>query len=164
MRTSHRLTAAALLLLGTQAALAASDAFLILPGVPGDSQVVGREGQIELSSLSTGVANRTCFGVNVTKNIDVASPLLSAAAIVGAVYPSATIQVVAPGERPRTYLTFQLINVTVTSVSVGGASGGGVFHETVTLQPTSITMTYIPQTRTGQDGTPVSQTLVCSKK
>ena len=140
---------------------AAASIFLFIPGVPGESTDSRHPNWINLYSMQVGVANKVCSGVTVTKDLDVTSPVLSGAALIGGAYPSMTLEVTTLGERPQTYLTYALANVTVTSVSA--STGGDRVTEAVTLYPTTLTMTYRPQ-QDGSLGAPVTFTLNCTKK
>ena len=141
---------------------AAASIFLLIPGVPGESTDSRHPNWINLYSMQVGVANKVCSGVTVTKDLDVTSPVLSGAALVGGAYPSMTLEVTTLGDRPQTYLTYALANVTVTSVSA--STGGDRVTEAVTLYPTTLIMTYRPQQGDGSLGASVTFTLNCTKK
>ncbi len=143
---------------------AAGTIFLFIPGVPGESTDDGRRDWINLHSMQVGVENKVCSGVTVTKEIDLSSPVLSGAALIGGAYPSMTLDVTTRGDRPQTFLTYALANVTVTAVSATASSGGVGVHETVMLSATTLTMTYRPTRNDGTQGPPVVFTLNCTRK
>jgi type VI protein secretion system component Hcp len=141
-----------------QSAVAAT--FLFIPGVLGESKDARHPAWIDVQSMSVGVANRVCSGLTLSKFLDTSSPVLSAAALAGTAYPSMTLEVTSAGERPETFLTYALTNVTVSSVSVSNASG--LVVESLTLQPAMLTMTYRPMTDGGL-GTAITMPLTCKK-
>ncbi len=141
---------------------AAGSIFLFIPGVPGESTDDRRRDWIDLQSMQVGVANKICSGVTVSKDLDSTSPVLSGAALIGGAYPSMTLEVTTLGERPQTYLSYALANVTVIAVSASTA--GGRVAESVTLYPTTLTMTYRPTQNDGTQGAAVTFTLNCARK
>lgn len=161
MKLVRPLIAACVLASTVQAASA--EVFLLIPGVPGESADARHPGWIDVRSMSAGVANKVCSGVTISKSLDTSSPVLSAAALTGGVYPSMTLEVTSQGDNPRTYLTYALANVTVISVSVATDFETSVF-ESVSLYPTTLTMTYRPTQSDGSQGAPVTFTLNCTKK
>jgi type VI secretion system secreted protein Hcp len=164
MKSSLRAFAfASVLATVSSAASAAATIFLFIPGVPGQSADDNHPGWIELGSMSAGVINRACSGITVTKTIDGSSPVLSTAALLGSAYPSMTMDFTVPGAAgSRSYLTYLLSNVTVSSVSQ--STGGDLIYESVSLFPATLTITYKPIQSDGSAGTPVTYSLACAKK
>lgn len=149
------------LVAGTAAAI---DTYLYIPGVPGESMDAGHPYWIDLDSVSVGVANRECTDFTVTKYLDKSSPLLSGAAMSGGTYASMRIEAVKAGEQRQAFLTYTLANVVVGAVAVAAAKGVPIPMETVTLAPTTITMSYRSQRPDGSLDAPVTFTLSCAKK
>ncbi len=83
--------------------------------------------------------------------VDQASPNLFLACATGKHIPTATVTVRRAGEKPQEYLTYDLTEVFVSSISTSGHEGGGIAQESVSLNFSKIKMTYIPQKA---DGTP----------
>lgn len=137
--------------------------FLFIPGVPGQSVDSHHANWIDLNSFQIGVANRVCSGITVTKQIDSSSPVLSTAALLGATYPSMTLDFTTTTDvGRRSYLTYELSNVTVTQIAQ--ASGGELISESVSVFATTLTVTYKPQRPNGSEGPPVTYTLNCLRK
>lgn len=164
MKSCFRPLALACVLVSTSSAVsAAATMFLFIPGVPGQSTDIHHRNWVELSSMQVSVADRSCSGITLSKTIDSSSPALSTAALFGSVYPSMTLDFTTQnGQDPRSYLTYQLSNVTVTGLSQ--STGGDLISESVSLFPTTLTITYKPLQPDGSAGTPVTYTLNCSKK
>lgn len=164
MKSCFRRLALACVLVSTSSAVsAAATMFLFIPGVPGQSTDESHRNWVELSSMQVGVANRVCSGITLTKTIDSSSPVLSTAALIGSVYPSMTLDFTTPnGPTPRSYLTYLLSNVAVTGLSQ--STGGDLISESVSLYPTTLTITYKPLAPDGSVGTPVTYSLYCAKK
>jgi len=138
--------------------------------IKGESTVDGYKDKVELLSYSHGVAmqitgdqsnqKRTSGKPNhqdftVTKYIDISSCKLIDTCNNGTVIPEVKIFVLQKeGEANNPYITYDMKNVVISSVSVGGG-GGGKPQETVTLNYASMTWTYKPQkvegTVSGQD-------------
>lgn len=156
MQSFLRPLACAAVLAGTAPATLAA-IFLFIPGVPGSSTDEKHPNWVALSSLQLGVANRVCSEFVVTKAIDRSSPVLSTSALLGGVYPTMTLDLTNDGALPRSYLTYVLSNVSVTSVSQ--STGGDLISESVSLSVASASITYRPE------GAPeVTYTLPCTAK
>ncbi|HEX9161420.1 MAG TPA: type VI secretion system tube protein Hcp [Thermoanaerobaculia bacterium] len=102
--TNRVITVSAFLLVVTLPLFAASDIFLKVDGVPGESKAPGHEGWIEISSFSFGVTQPTSVGsatttgsktpvhdLSFTHVVDKASPILMNAALTGQHFPNVTI-------------------------------------------------------------------------
>ena len=117
------------LLLAGLPLFAASDIFLKIDTIPGESTAPGHQGWIEVESFSWGTAANavreaaaqpaaacSSHTLNFTKRMDKASPQLAQAALVGLLLPAVTLEV--RGER------HMLQNVTLKSVqNVNGNTG-----------------------------------------
>ena len=145
------------------AATAGADIFMVIPGVPGESQSDTYPKAIEVTSLSVEVADRSCKGVVVEKYVDKSSPILSAAAILGGGYPTVTLHVTKSSDSVMIeYLTYTLSNVVVKAIEQSGGSGDR-FKETTTLAPDMITLIYRPQNSKGGFDSPIQYSLNCPK-
>ena len=152
------------------AALAASDYFLKIQGIEGESTDERHKGEIEILSWSLGAsvvtastqqraAGKSCVqDIAFTKNVDLASPPLLANAVTGLNVPAATFTARKAGERAHEYLKIELKDVLVTSVSSGGSTGG-IPVENVTLGFSSMTLKYEAQGPTGGPGKVVQVTI-----
>lgn len=138
-------------------------AVLQIPGVPGESTLSGFRDWINATSLSVAVTDRVCAGFTVMKPFDRSSPILSADALSGMVYPTMTVLVQRAGEGQRPYLTYVLTNSTVFSIGTT-YSPGGALVEGVTFRPSHISLTYYPQDEKGGFGAAVASTLACKYK
>jgi type VI protein secretion system component Hcp len=138
--------------------IAAANVYVEIPGVPGEAEHVDHQRWIAATSMQVGVANKICSGVTLAKSLDTSSPVLSAAALTGAIYSTVKIEVTIPGgDREFVFLKYLLSNVTVNSISANVVSA--TVSESVTLQAQTLTMTYTPS----GGGAPVSFTLNCKK-
>ena len=94
--------------------------------------------------------------ISITKAFDVASPLLMLAVAKGSHLATMTLSFVRTGKEQQTaYLTYQLAEVLVSSLSDSASSGGGNPEESVSFAFGMITVTYLPQLATGALGKPV---------
>ncbi len=166
---SHRfssLLAAALL---AAPAFAASDYFLVLDGIPGESNDRAHPAAIEIVSFSFGAANSGRVGapgtgagkvsfsdISFSKVIDKASPLLYLRTANGARIPKATLFLRTTSSNPvLEYYTVTLSDVLVTSMVTSGSSGGGVPNESFSLSFGKIEFSYRPQKPDGSLDAPI---------
>ncbi len=151
---------AAICVLGARTA-AAQDAFLLVPGIPGDSTQVRYEDWIEVVSLSQGfdgsAKGPSACTVLVGKPLDKAGPLLWAAAVTGQTFASIQIDIVRGSDKPVKYYELTLNNVRVSSINTQPLDLG----ETLSLQGTSATLKFFPQKADGSLDTPVTATAIC---
>ena len=141
----------------SNSSISAVDMFLDIPGVMGESQDEARKDQIDILAWSWGASN-TLQGKNgsckiqdisITKWVDRSSPDLLMANLTGIVFDSATLVVRKAGNIPLEYITVELTDVRVTSVSTGGSGGEDRLTENISLNFSSGKFIYIQQ---GQDG------------
>lgn len=140
MRNTIVVTIGALLLTALPL-FAASDFFLKIEGVSGESKAPGHEGWIELESFSFGIhqAGTTAYGsgggegkasfhdLSFTHKVDKASPVLMKAALTGEHYKNVTLDL--HGQR------YLLQDVIVTSFQQAGhGNGNAIPQETVKMQ------------------------------
>jgi type VI secretion system secreted protein Hcp len=111
-----------------------------------------------------GVAERSCSGLHVSKRLDKSSPILSAAAIAGSIYPNMTVSIVNATQSPGAeFLTYTLANVAVKAINQGGSTGGGTFSEQISLSPDTITIAYRPQKADGSLDAAIQFSINCPK-
>lgn len=110
-----------------QVSWAASNGFLALDGIPGESIEVGYEDQIEVDFsgdvfVSPGGSAADAGPVTVTKRVDRSSPMLWLRAADGGVIATGTLTIVSPGPTP--ILTITLHDVVVSDISLAVETGG----------------------------------------
>src|SRR5258708_20293313 len=115
---------------GTALAL---DMLLVIPGVVGESTDATYPGAINVLAFSwgdsrpAGPSSLSCIqqDLSLTKYVDTATATLPQGLVRGRIYPHITLVVrMLGGPAPVPYLTFDMINAQLTSLSTGGARGG----------------------------------------
>lgn len=146
----------------------ASDAFLQITDIKGESTDKDHKDWIEILSYNWGVSQmasatasssgggstqRADFqDLSIVKELDMASPLLNKACWGGTHIAKVVLELNrAAGEKRQIYMKYILENVIVSSVSIGGG-GGGVPTESVTFNYGKITSVYTKQARKGGGG------------
>jgi type VI secretion system secreted protein Hcp len=125
-------------------ATAASNMFLRLDGIPGESTIDKHANEIDLLSWSWGETTGTAKNkgllptgcitdLNIVKNLDIATPLLIVGALTGAVIPTGTLAVAVFGEKVTDFFIMTMTNVTITSYRTGGSVGDLHLVENITL-------------------------------
>ena len=146
--------------------MAQGDFFLKIDGVEGESQDDKHKNEISVASISFGVSNTGTGGSNLgsgggrsniqdmhfTKTIDASSPNLFIACATGKHFPKATVTVRRAGEKPQEYLTYELTEAYISSITTSGHEGGGLAQESVSLNFSKIKMVYTPQNADGSPG------------
>ena len=136
-----------------------ADAYLKMTDLEGESTAANHEGEIELLAFSLGVsmpvgprstagsaATEKAFAqdVNVTKNVDKASPQLVLSTAQGAQFKEAVISVNrtdgAGGQVE--YVQYKMTDVIISNISQSGGGGGGLPLESLSLNYASILVTY----------------------
>lgn len=153
MKAVIHAAALAALIMTTTAAHAAGFIFLELPGVKGDAQLKGFEGQIELMSMNynfnTGGGRKLDCGdqaFSVAKSIDMASADIIMSAATGKAFPLAKITIVRAGEdNAQRVIQFDLSDVRFASYSTGGEADEPAFMESVDLTYSKLTGTVYNQ-------------------
>lgn len=117
----------------------ASDAYLLIDGVTGESQATGMTNNIELDSFSFGASNPADVGgkglsagkcslsdFSCTFGVDQASYQILKALYTGQHVPTCTFQLreSGGGANPYTYLKVIMTNCYITSDSIGGGASG----------------------------------------
>jgi type VI secretion system secreted protein Hcp len=139
----------------------ATDAFLELDGVEGESTRTGFEGQIELTSFSMGGHNPAASGkVNLTpftftKESDKSTPGIFNALVTGKRFPKAKVTLhKAGGDEAVDFLVYEFEKVFIQDMSCSGGLDADPV-ENVSMSYGKVTLTYTPMTGTGAKGSPM---------
>lgn len=146
----------------------ATDYFLKLDDVKGESNDSKHKGEIDITSFSWGetqsgsplggghgTAKVTVQDLHFTHYIDKASPDLFKICATGKHIPNGVLVARKAGDKPLEYLKIEMKDVMVTSIQVGGHGGGdSIPQEQVSLSFASVKMTYTPQKADGSGDTP----------
>ena len=141
----------------------AIDSFLKLGTLKGESVVKGFEDQIQILSwgwgmTQTGTTHSASGGgagkvdvsdLQISKNVDAASPMLALACCKGTHYDSATLTMRKAGGTALEYVTITLTDLIVTSYSVSEGGGGDVLTDTFTLNFGKYKYSFQPQDNKG---------------
>jgi len=126
----------------------AVDMFLDIEGeIQGESQDSVHKGEIDVLAWSWGLSQSGSFhagggggagkasfqDISITKWIDKSSPILMLYCSNGDHFKKAKLTVRKAGKKPLEYLTIDMKNVLVTSVSTGGSGGEDRLTENVSL-------------------------------
>jgi type VI secretion system Hcp family effector len=138
----------------------ANDAFLLVPGIPGESLDERHARWIEVLSLSQGFSDfpkeSNVCDVAIQKRLDKSGPLLFAAAVTGQIFPHVQIDLVKPSTGQR-YYEILLTNARLSSLQ----SSPQFLTESLTLIAESITLSYFPQRADGSPDVPVTAVANC---
>lgn len=156
---------ASVALLGATTASAAVEMFLKMDGIKGSSKDSRHKDEIEILSFGWEVAPRSgdlvgrttkvcAHDISFVKSVDIASPLLVSNAVVGTILAKAIIAVRKAGEGQQEFMTIEMNNVLISSVS-HTVSASALQLETFTLNFTQATFTIKPQREDGSFDTPV---------
>jgi type VI secretion system secreted protein Hcp len=143
----------------------ATDYFLRIDGISGESLDAKHKGEIEVESWSWGEANPVAPGgggssagkvqmqdFNFTANVSKASPNLMLACASGKHFKSAVLTARKAGKSQQEFLTFSLSDVLVSAYQIGGAGGEVVPGDSVSLNFAKIQVEYKPQNPDGSLG------------
>ncbi len=135
------------------------DAFLDVPGIPGEatsplgpnqiavlsySVDIGTYGKFRGSGACTAKEPKMADSITVTKTTDKASPKLLTAAAIGTRFPTATLRLFETSPPMLNYLTITMTNALITAIRNGGTSSGTeVATEQVTFSFASVTYEYV---------------------
>ncbi len=150
--------------------VSASDMFLKISGIKGESTDSKHKDSIDVLSWSWGMSTGTgkvkrgtiapkCIqDLALTKFVDSATPQLIMNGVMGEAAKEATLTVRKSGskDQPQEYLVIKMQDVLVTSYQTGGSSGDNQpLVDTVVLSFSSIQGEYRPQNPDGSVGTAV---------
>jgi len=142
----------------------ASDMFLELTNVKGESTVKGFEEKMDIHSFSFGVSNTGTAGygggagagranvsdLSLGKLVDKATPILYKFCFSGKHIDKATLTVrKAGGDKPVEYLKYEMTEVFITSVQSSDSAGGSIASESLSLNFNKLVMTYSGQDKSG---------------
>ena len=146
----------------------AFDAFLKIDGIQGESSDDKHKDWIEILSFSLGAtqpASSTASSAggataervhvqdfHIVKHLDKASPKLFQACCKGTHIKEVTITINRAGGDKVKYMEYKMEQVIVSSVSVGGSSGGDVPTESISFNFGKIKSTYTQQKRADGSG------------
>lgn len=147
--------------LGPALADADFSGFLMIPGLPGESQDDLHRNEIDLVSYTQAVGTKACLKGIAVKNLDRASLGLAVLAISGQPIPLVKVTLRKTGENPLDVFVAVLENVTIGSIELVEVDGGPIPTERVVLLPRRATLTYNQQLPTGVPGSPITTTLTC---
>ena len=134
-----------------------SRTYMLVPNIPGSSEDAGREGWIDVQSLSQGVTSGrrsvACSDLSIGKVLDQTGPALWAAAATRQSFSEIRIEVVRGGETPGVMYDIRLTNARVTSVQTSAHDVQA--FESVSFAYDAITLTFNSQ---GPDGATIPGT------
>jgi type VI protein secretion system component Hcp len=140
--------------------------FLRIEGIAGDSTVQGHQGAIEVGSWSWSISNKHGLATGtgsehaVLHDLVVSAPLGSASlqlietCALGRQPASASLTGVRQGNQPFTFLRYELVRISVESVSQT-AGEDGVVVDQIVLQFRGLKGTFTRQNPDGSAGTPI---------
>ena len=151
------------------AAQAASDIFLRLDGIQGESVDAKHKSEIDVLSFSLGFVNQlaggtgggggagkvSCGDVNLVKNIDRSSPSLISSVMTGKHIKSGVLTFTTGGAGGPTYYTLAMTDVIATSIVQSDSAGGPKITEQLTLNASAFSFRYRPQNPNGSLGATV---------
>ncbi|AOF80576.1 PEP-CTERM -sorting domain protein [Methyloversatilis sp. RAC08] len=154
----------------TGAPALAADYYLQIPGIDGGSVAEDFKDQIEVSSFSWnvfntvptdstgGTASKAVFGdLHWTQAVNQSIPTLFAGVVGGKAFDEVVLSFVKAGEdKSYRYFTMTFDDVTLTSLSLSGTSGGDEPQASLSLSYTRIALAYIPQDKGGKLGDPIT--------
>jgi type VI protein secretion system component Hcp len=138
------------------------DTFMLVPGITGGSVNEQHKGWIDVMSITqtlepNGKRGSSC-ALHVTKSLDIAGPLLWAAAVTGQAFPEVRVEVLKPGESPFLLYEIKLGNARVSTISTNVAFA---FAENLALVADTATLTVFTQKADGTQGPSVTSTISC---
>ena len=144
--------AVALVLFGATATMAQStSAFMLIPGIPGDSTTRNYENWIPVASVQqsfSGARRANPCTVDVTKLLDRSGPLLWAAAVTNQTFTEITIDILKTGGDQYRFYQLTLTNAMVQAITSAPSS----LNEQLTLTGTAATLKFFPQLGDGRPG------------
>jgi len=149
--------------------VSASDIFLKIGDIKGESLDEKHKGEIDVLSWSWGTSTGTgkvkrgtiapqCIqDLELTKRLDSATPQLIMLGVLGETAKEATLTMRKAGKDQQEFLVFKMTDVMVTSYHTGGDAGSeSDLTDHVVLNFSSIDVEYRPQKADGSLGDPVA--------
>lgn len=160
----------ALVIVPAASALAASDYFLKIDDIEGESTDTAHAGQIDVESWSWGETNAGSHAggggggagkvnfsdLSFTKALDKSTPKLMEAIATGKHIAEAKLTLRKAGEDPHVYLVITMTDVLVTSYQVSGSEGDDRPTEQLSLNFAKVQVDYFLQGADGTTGEKVS--------
>lgn len=165
---------AATLLACPAAASAATDMFLKLGDIKGESLDDKHKGEIDVLAWSWGESDNTAASrrsragrtapdciqdLSLTKFVDRATPDIIMDAVLGRIINQGTLTLRKAGGQQQEYLTLTLTDISISSYSTGGSGGEDRITENVTLHFQKMEGTYRQQQADGTLGPPITWTV-----
>jgi type VI secretion system secreted protein Hcp len=155
--------------MATTSAEAATDMFLKLDGIQGESKDSKHKGEIDVLAWSWGAsrgpasdkknadpsAGLSIQNLSLTKFVDKSTPEVLEKLLTGDSIATGKLTVRKAGENPVEYIKFCMEGVDVTSQSGGGSGGEDRLTENITLHFNQFRYQYTPQNASGQAGSPI---------
>ena len=140
----------------------ASDFYLKIDGVKGETTAKGLQDYMEIASFSFGASNPTTIGSHGGGSAgDNASPLLFEACATGQHFAKATLVLRKAGgkdNKQQIFLQYDLEQVFVDSIQWSGAAGGDTYPmEGLSFSFGKVTVNYYPQDKEGKVATKAEQ-------
>ena len=169
-RIATTVSVATTLLSCPTAASAATDMFLKLGDIKGESLDDKHKGEIDVLAWSWGESDSTASArrnrsglatpdciqdLALTKFIDRASPDVIMDAVLGRIIPEATLTLRKSGGGQQEYLVLKLSDVSISSYSTGGSGGEDRLTESLTLHFLRMEGSYRQQQPDGSLGAPI---------
>ena len=149
----------------------ASEIFLKLDGIEGESKKSGAEDWIEIASFSNGASNPSSVSsgtgsgagkvdlssLSLHKQVDKASPKLFLNCCNGTHIANGQMIVreSTGGETTQTFYQYDMKEVFIDNITWGAVSNGGKPSETLSLSCKSLQITYTPQSTDGSLGSKI---------
>jgi len=147
----------------------AFDGFLELKGIEGESKDKTHTGLIDIVSWNFGMTQAGSMNIaggggtskvnmqdlSVTKYVDKATPNLMMYCAKGDAIATGKMIIRKAGGTQLEYLTIELDNIIITSVAEGGSGGDDALIETISLNFSRVTTTYVEQAPDGTGLGPV---------
>ena len=147
----------------------ASDIFIKIGDIKGESQDKGHKGEVEVMSWSFGMsqsgsmamggggsAGKVSFqNLQFTHSVDTASPNLMQHCASGKHVDLVTLTARKAGEEQHEFIVIKLTDVIITSVQLSGSDGSGAPTESVSLDFSKIQYDYKAQKADGKLDAPI---------
>lgn len=146
----------------------AFDIFLQIDTINGESHDKDHQGWIDVLAWSWGASNSAntqqgggggqgkvnVNALSITKPVDISTPKLFQSVASGQPYNTAKLVVrKQAGGQPLEYVTINMGEVIVSSISEGGSGGGDSLTENISLNFSKVDIKYIQQNADGSAGT-----------
>ncbi|MGY6215889.1 Hcp family type VI secretion system effector [Methylolobus aquaticus] len=135
--------------------------YMLVPGVAGASLDKDHAGWIEASAFSLKLTRNNCSGLTIRKELDIASPALSAAAVLAQRFKTIELESEQGGENRQVFLKLTLSRARIASVDTGVAGGTEPLTETLVVRAGEVKISYYPQNADGSLGDPVESVISC---